>query len=74
MLAATVGLLAFLAVDSHLEGTELGQESGGAFGGVELLFLGAGLAYLALAGLDAYLRLCRSEAPTPRASEGGGWR
>ena len=51
-LAATIGLLAFLVVDGYLEGTELGQESGGAFGGVELLFLGAGLAYLALAGLD----------------------
>jgi ZIP family zinc transporter len=71
VLAATVGLLAFLAVDGYLEGTELGQESGGAFGGVELLFLGAGLAYLALAGLDAYLRSRRSEAD---AAGVGGWR
>jgi zinc transporter, ZIP family len=71
VMAATVGLLAFLAVDGYLEGTELGQESGGAFGGVELLFLGAGLAYLALAGLDAYLRSRRSKAD---AAGVGGWR
>ncbi len=71
VMAATIGLLAFLAVDGYLEGTELGQESGGAFGGVELLFLGAGLSYLALAGLDAYLRARRSEAD---AAGAGGWR
>jgi zinc transporter, ZIP family len=71
VLAATIGLLAFLAVDGYLEGTELGEQSGGAFGGVELLFLGAGLAYLALAGLDAHLRSRRADAEAGGAS---GWR
>ncbi|HZA90651.1 MAG TPA: ZIP family metal transporter [Solirubrobacterales bacterium] len=71
VLAGTIGLLAFLAVDAYLEGTELGQESGGAFGGVELLFLGAGLAYLALAGLDAHLRSRHADAEAGGAS---GWR
>jgi len=71
VLAATIGLLAFLAVDAYLEGTELGQESAGAFGGVELLFIGAGVAYLALAGLDAHLRSRRDAATTAGAS---GWR
>jgi len=71
VLAATIGLLAFLAVDGYLEGTELGQEGGGAFGGVELLFLGAGLAYLALAGLDSYLRGRHADAEAAGAS---GWR
>jgi zinc transporter, ZIP family len=71
VLAATIGLLGFLAVDGYLEGTELGAESGGAFGGVELLFLGAGLAYLALAGLDAHLRSRREDAEAGGAS---GWR
>ncbi|MCI0637405.1 MAG: ZIP family metal transporter [Actinobacteria bacterium] len=70
-LAVTIGLLAFLAVDGYLEGTELGTESGGAFGGVELLFLGAGLAYLALAGLDSHLRSRRAQA---EAAGAGGWR
>ena len=69
VLAATVGLLAFLAVDGYLEGTELGQ---GQRRGVELLFLGAGLAYLALAGLDAYLRSRRSEADSGRRRVAAG--
>lgn len=56
LIAFTVGLLAFLALDGTLEGLEAGRESGGAFGGGELLFLGAGLAFLALTGLDAWLR------------------
>ena len=71
VLAATIGLLAFLAVDGYLEGTDLGEQSGGAFGGVELLFLGAGVAYLALAGLDAHLRSRRADAEAGGAS---GWR
>jgi ZIP family zinc transporter len=70
-LAATIGLLAFLAVDGYLEGTELGEASGGAFGGVELLFLGAALAYLALAALDAHLGSRREDAAEGGA---GGWR
>jgi zinc transporter, ZIP family len=70
-LAATIGLLAFLAVDGYLEGTELGEASGGAFGGVELLFLGAAGAYLALAALDAYLGSKREGAAGGAA---GGWR
>jgi zinc transporter ZupT len=71
-LAATIGLLGFLAIDGTLEGSELGRESGGAFGGVELLFLGAGLAYLVLAGLDAQLRSRRDRAQA--GGRPGGWR
>jgi zinc transporter, ZIP family len=62
LLALTVGLLAFLAVDGALEGLELASGSGGAFGGAELVFLGAGLAFLALTGLDRYLQGRRSRA------------
>jgi len=51
----TVGLLAFLALDGYLEGNEIGAESAGAFGGAELLFLGAALAYLALTAVDRRL-------------------
>jgi zinc transporter, ZIP family len=61
LMAVTVGLLAFLAVDATLEGFELADESGGAFGGVELLILGALLAYLVLTAVDRHLR-SRSEA------------
>jgi zinc transporter ZupT len=70
-MAVTVGLLAFLAVDGTLEGMEIGAASAGAFGGVELLVLGAAAAYLALVALDRHLA-----ARHERASEGGagGWR
>ncbi|OLT03700.1 metal transporter [Pseudonocardia sp. CNS-004] len=52
VLGLTVGLLAFLAVDAAIEGFELADGSGGAFGGGTLVVLGAGLAFLALAGVD----------------------
>ena len=55
-MAVTIGLLGFLVIDAGLEGIDLGQESSGAFGGVELLFLGAGAAYLALTAVDRYLK------------------
>ena len=51
VLALTVGLLGFLAVDATLEGFTLGASTGGAFGGVALLAVGAGLAYFALSAL-----------------------
>ncbi len=54
-MAFTVGLLGFLAVDAYLEGNEVAAESSGAFGGVELLFIGAAIAFFALVALDRYL-------------------
>ena len=56
LIAFTIGLLAFLAVDAALEGLEIADEGPGAFGGTALVFLGALVAYLALSGVDAYLR------------------
>ena len=61
-MAVTVGLLGFLALDAYLEGTEIAEESTGAFGGVELLFIGAALAYFALVALDRFLRGRRERA------------
>jgi ZIP family zinc transporter len=55
-MAVTIGLLGFLVIDGSLEGLEIGGGSSGAFGGVELLFLGAGLAYLALTAIDRRLK------------------
>ncbi|MBW0088829.1 ZIP family metal transporter [Pseudonocardia sp. KRD-184] len=52
LLAVTVGLLAFLAVDALLEGLDLAALSGGAFGGPALVLLGAALAFLALTAID----------------------
>lgn len=64
LMALTVGLLAFLGVDATLEGFELGRESSGAFGGVELLVLGGLLAYLALTAIDRALVGRRETAGT----------
>jgi ZIP family zinc transporter len=55
LIAFTVGLLAFLAIDAALEGLEIAGEAPAAFGGTSLVFLGALVAYLGLAGVDSYL-------------------
>ncbi len=55
VMALTVGLLAFLAIDATLEGVELAGEGSQAFGGVALVFLGAAFAYLALTGVGSWL-------------------
>ncbi len=70
LMAFTVGLLAFLAVDATLEALDLAGGSAGAFGGAELLFLGAGMAYLLLVGLDRFLS-ARAERAGPGARSGG---
>jgi zinc transporter, ZIP family len=70
-MAVTIGLLAFLVIDGGLEGIEIGQESSGAFGGVELLFLGAAAAYLALTAVD---RRLKSGIERKRAAGAGAFR
>jgi ZIP family zinc transporter len=66
LLAITVGLLAFLAVDGASEGLELAQ--GGAFGGATLVVLGGLSAFLALTAIDRYLRRRRTETSDERAA------
>jgi zinc transporter, ZIP family len=56
LLAFTVGLLGFLAIEALLEGSELAGEGPEALGGGALVWLGAAGAYVALAGVDAWLR------------------
>lgn len=68
-MALTIGLLGFLAIDGYLEGTEIGREAGGAFGGVELLFLGAAISFLVLTGIDRKLKAGIREREA--AGEGG---
>jgi zinc transporter ZupT len=55
LLALTIGLLAFLAIDAVQEGVEVAEAGPQAFGGVALVFVGALAAYVVLAGIDAYL-------------------
>ncbi len=62
LIAFTVGLLAFLAIDAALEGLDIAGEGTSAFGGTELVFLGALLAFLALAGIDSWLSQRRERA------------
>jgi zinc transporter, ZIP family len=66
LLAFTVGLLAFLGIDALLEGTEIAGTGPETFGGAALVWLGAVGAYLALAGIDAWVR--------GRRQAGGGYR
>jgi zinc transporter, ZIP family len=66
LIAFTVGLLAFLAIDAGLEGLEIAAEAPAAFGGTGLVFVGGLVAYLVLAGIDAYL------TQRSRAAGGGG--
>lgn len=61
LIALTVGLLLFLAVDSTITAVELAGRSGGALGGTELAFLGIGLAFLALTALDRWLNIRRGD-------------
>jgi zinc transporter, ZIP family len=71
VLALTVGLLAFLGVDALLEGTEIAATGPQALGGASLVFLGAGITYLGLAGIDAWLR---GRAERERGDGAGPWR
>jgi zinc transporter ZupT len=61
LLAVTVGLLGFLAVDAAIEGFALGGLAGEAFGGPRLVLLGAGLAFLALTAIDRVLERRRRD-------------
>ena len=65
MLALTVGLLAFLAVEAIVEGIAQARLGAQSFGGASLVALGAILAYVAMRGVDGWLS--RRRAGT------GGW-
>ena len=71
LLALTLGLLAFLGVDALLEGSEFAGSGSEAFGGALLVYLGAGIAYLALVGVDGWLRGRRERE---KGEGAGAWR
>ena len=73
LMAVTIGLLAFLAIDAVQEGVEVGGEGSQAFGGAALVFIGALVAYLALCGVEAYMR-DRSDRATRRGWAAPTWR
>lgn len=65
MIAFTIGLLAYLAFDAALEGTELVADSG-AFGGTLVVIIGALFAYITLEGVEGFVHRKRT------ASQGEG--
>jgi zinc transporter ZupT len=67
LLAFTVGLLAFLALDATLEGFELAADAPSAFGGSLLVLLGVLVAYLALSGVEGHLARRRGRAESSGA-------
>jgi zinc transporter, ZIP family len=64
LLALTIGLLAFLAIDATIEGIDVAGQGSQAFGGASLVFLGAAVAWLALTAVAQW--------PTRRESAGRG--
>jgi zinc transporter ZupT len=72
LMALTVGLLAFLAVDATLEGLEQAGEGAQAFGGAALVLIGGIVSYLALTGVSAWLGARRAAAPALMVAAGIG--
>ena len=62
VMALTVGLLGFLAIDATLEGFELAGEGSQAFGGAALVLVGGIVSYLLLTGVSAWLAARRASA------------
>jgi len=70
LMALTVGLLVFLAIDATLEGLEVAGKGSQAFGGSALVVIGAVAAFLALTGVGEWLSDRRSKARASGASGG----
>jgi zinc transporter, ZIP family len=70
LMALTIGLLGFLAIDATLEGLELASQGSQAFGGAGLVLLGAAVAFLLLTGVSAWLDQRRRAASAGGASGG----
>ncbi len=68
IMALTVGLLAFLAIDATLEGLDLAGEGSQAFGGAALVILGAAVAFLTLTGVSSWLSARRRRSAAAGAS------
>jgi zinc transporter, ZIP family len=66
LMALTVGLLSFLAIDTTLEGFALAGEGSQAFGGAALVLIGGVVSYLLLSGVSEWLTARR------RAAHAGG--
>jgi ZIP family zinc transporter len=63
LMALTIGLLLFLAVDATVEGLETAREGSQTLGGPLIFFLGAIASYAAISSVDAHLRSRRERSP-----------
>jgi ZIP family zinc transporter len=68
LIALTIGLLGFLAIDATLEGLDVASGGSQAFGGEALVFLGGIASYLVLTGVSAHMRARRAKASAAGAS------
>jgi zinc transporter ZupT len=55
LIALTIGLLGFLAIDATLEGLDVAAGGSQAFGGPALVFLGGVVSYLVLTSVNSYV-------------------
>jgi ZIP family zinc transporter len=62
VMALTVGLLAYLAIDATLEGFELAGAGSQAFGGAALVLVGGVVSYLLLSGVSEWVAARRTGA------------
>jgi zinc transporter, ZIP family len=68
LIAVTIGLLGFLAIDATLEGIQVAGEGPKSFGGPALVFLGGFAAYLALTAIAARSNSRREADPDPKTA------
>lgn len=71
LMAVTVGLLVFLALDATLDGFQIAATGAQSLGGGALVLGGAVIAYLVLSGVDAWVRARRAAG---EAAGSGPWR
>ncbi len=70
VMAFTVGLLGFLAIDAALEGIDLVGQGPQVFGGIALVALGGIAAFLLLSALSVWLKGRRRHTSAPAATKG----
>jgi ZIP family zinc transporter len=68
LIALTIGLLGFLAIDATLEGLDVAGSGSQAFGGAALVFLGGLVSYLVLTAVNSHLGARSAGARAARAS------
>jgi ZIP family zinc transporter len=68
LIALTIGLLGFLAIDATLEGLDVAGSGSQAFGGAALVFLGGLVSYLVLTAVNSHLGARSAGARAAQAS------